>query len=1123
MRMKLTAAAVLVVLIASLAVATTVTEDSDGYFSEDLPHGSIKDDNNVKYYVICDADRRKYTDDDLLREDIIINSKTVMDGAFEGCTTLDTVFFTTKTTTVGDEAFKGCTNLTHVEAPKVKTFGDHVFQDSGITRLWAESECTSFGVGAFMGCERLADILTAQMNVTSFKKDTFRDSGIRFIDMTKIRSFDPSAFEGSKLTYQLVPSMDSVHVPGVSRIVCQGTYQERGFSEVDVNSLSQFTLQMVNGHGDELPRVVSSDGEVVDVMWTNESHGYVKFTLDPAKDYYIGQDVYVLEPEGEEPIVVGDDSTVSLPVLPDKGDLRFLGWTFGGSDVPVTEISASDLEGMGTEVGMTPAYSTATVTFDHSSIAGLTDISGLETKMEFTVGDTYPQPGGVAGYTFLGWTVGDSTVLPGDEITTYRDHTAVGIWESAETYTLTYLDGQGEVLKEIHFDYGETATVTGVAADPPENHRFAGWMLSGEPVEDGHTIIMTSDVILTPRFEELPLFTVRFVVDGTETFSEKVHQGTAYAILLDDPEAEWREFQHWSDGGSGKLYRGDVIIVDGDMTLTAVWKDISRATVTYHFTGGTDSSVVAVGSEFTVGKVLDDTDGRRFLGWSTAYGDTEAEYTAGEGFIVSRDTDLYPVWYELRFYHVHYTGEGMEAFSDTFREDEDARVTIHEPSRAGYDFAGWDLDGATLHKGDALDLDGDVTLTAVWEPVPTFTVTFTDGTERADYGVRDGDQFTVPDVGFQRDGFRLSGWSYSEGGDAEVCEGDILTPDRDLMLHAVWEPLGTFTVTFMDGGEEIASRTVTAGGSVGTDVGSRDIVGWSLTDGGPVAYGIGVSITPSGDMTLHAVHREPGTVLLKYMDGGVLVHSVVLRQGENAVLDGDVHSREGYRLAGWSVSAGGDVSYRDGDTVRVDEDTCVHAVWERVYVVTFMDGNELVSEETVTAGGSVDVPGADEPDLLGWSVSADSDVAYRPGDGITPKSDMTLYAVWEGRFTLTLLNGNHVEWTASVTAGTEARIPDLGLTLQGYAFMGWTDGESGYSSGDSVRVDSDTTLRAVWERVDTGNLPPVIVDDGGAVIIPVRPAEGDDDGITTGEIAAMAAGILGALVAIMIAVQIRRN
>ena len=79
-----------------------------------------------------------------------------------------------------------------------------------------------------------------------------------------------------------------------------------------------------------------------------------------------------------------------------------------------------------------------------------------------------------------------------------------------------------------------------------------------------------------------------------------------------------------------------------------------------------------------------------------------------------------------------------------------------------------------------------------------------------------------------------------------------------MTLTALWRDFEFHDVTFVSEGKTVATETVREDGTLTIDVdpGTRDgheFSGWSLSDGGEVDYTTGSALSPTGDMTLHAV------------------------------------------------------------------------------------------------------------------------------------------------------------------------------------------------------------------------------------------------------------------------------
>lgn len=116
----------------------------------------------------------------------------------------------------------------------------------------------------------------------------------------------------------------------------------------------------------------------------------------------------------------------------------------------------------------------------------------------------------------------------------------------------------------------------------------------------------------------------------------------------------------------------------------------------------------------------------------------------------------------------------------------------------------------------------------------------------------------------------------------------------------------------------------------------------------------------------------------------------------------------------------------------------------------------------------------------GWTkTQGSSTINYKPGDPIGDDSDVTLYAVWSQNvvktwsITYNANGGSNAPAKQTANVGQSITITYSKPTRSGYTFLGWStwnespEPEAMFTPGYSYTSDSDTTLYAVWERVNT--------------------------------------------------------
>lgn len=105
----------------------------------------------------------------------------------------------------------------------------------------------------------------------------------------------------------------------------------------------------------------------------------------------------------------------------------------------------------------------------------------------------------------------------------------------------------------------------------------------------------------------------------------------------------------------------------------------------------------------------------RFIVWTTNPDGTGDSYAPGETVTsIPKNTTLYPQW-EARHVLRYDMNGGKGDFEDS---DLPSNVSDTVPSRDGYEFSGWTIDGDNVESGDGVEDNGsDVTVVAQWTPV----------------------------------------------------------------------------------------------------------------------------------------------------------------------------------------------------------------------------------------------------------------------------------------------------------------------------------------------------------------------------------------------------------------------
>ena len=256
----------------------------------------------------------------------------------------------------------------------------------------------------------------------------------------------------------------------------------------------------------------------------------------------------------------------------------------------------------------------------------------------------------------------------------------------------------------------------------------------------------------------------------------------------------------------------------------------------------------------------------------------------------------------------------------------------------------------------------------------------------------------------------------------------------------------------------------------------------------------------SADVTIEVVFEEVLAVTFSANGGIGTMSPVIVGKGKQYTIpDCSFTNPNNQAFIGWSTSATGDVEYLPGNNVTINNNLLLYAVWDDYHLILNpnydggLDKNIIVSPLNPTYTlTSTDEPTLEGYAFAGWSGSPTSIVHYNTGDPVTLTGNLTLYAVWEKAYNLTL-NPNYdggLDKTIAVSSYTlsSADVP----TREGHTFLGWSESPTSlfvqYNTRDEITLTDIFTLYAVWDYSlsyesigetlelsgHTGNLPSIL-------------------------------------------------
>ena len=526
------------------------------------------------------------------------------------------------------------------------------------------------------------------------------------------------------------------------------------------------------------------------------------------------------------------------------------------------------------------------------------------------------------GHTFQGWYTDQAGNASYNwDGTVIQPTTLYAKW-SVNTYTVTY-DGNGgnDAVTGVPAPKTDVAWDTSIDTEPPvptrTGYTFAGWYTdaatsAGKEFQFGTTKVtdnitlyakwIANDVVLTFDGNADDVDVAENVpANITGKFGDKVQQP-------DDPTRIGHEFTGWytvkeSDKQTDATKYDWTQPLDSSQTLYAGWK-VKSYKLTFNSDGGTPNF-----PEQTVEYRDAATDpgtptrtGYTFLGWF--YNDTQWDFADQNSLpgMPAEDVTLTAKWKANEYtatFDYNYAG-APTAGTATIQHDGTVTAPNPDPTRAGYQFAGWftDKEGTTAYEW-ATKVTGDVTLYAKWTADKNQVTFDTDGGSAVPgTSVDTGALVPRPTVTPTKTGYDFVAWVKADG---TPWNFDTDTaPAGPLTLKAQWR-LHEYTVSFdvNGGGSQVpASQKVAYQQKVSRPADPTregyDFAGWVDQNGNP--YDFNAPVT--GDLALTAQWAIQQRTVTFAVNGGSAVEAQTVAWGGTLVKPADP-TRDGFTFAGW--------------------------------------------------------------------------------------------------------------------------------------------------------------------------------------------------------------------------------
>ena len=454
-----------------------------------------------------------------------------------------------------------------------------------------------------------------------------------------------------------------------------------------------------------------------------------------------------------------------------------------------------------------------TLTFDSQGGSAVSPIT-----KKFGQSITMPANPTKTGYTFAGWYTNaectddakfTASAMPGENLTLYAKWTV-------NKYTVTYVVDDQQTTEQVEF-----GTEVTLPAPPAEKagYTFNRWEVSGAVMTDSKFTMPANNVTITAKWTA-NRYTITFDTDGGSAVAAMTQDYDTPVTAPAAPTKTGYTFAGWKPALPAKMP------LNG-LQVTAKWT-VNQYTITFNTDGG--STVAAMTQDYGTAVTAPENPtktGYTFAGWDKTIPETmpanhmtiKAKWTA----------NTYSITYEL---------DGGTMASKPATHTYGTATTILNPTKVGYDFAGWQIGGTDKGKKltlGATDYTADITLTATWKAGTATQYTVNHYQQNAN-----DDKYTLKDTetlkGTTGGQTAATAKTYTGFEPANSFAQAEIKADGSTVVNLYYDRQ-TFTVTFDAGGGTLnddESKTFKYGQRFAAQTPTRTdyaFEGWYLADG----------------------------------------------------------------------------------------------------------------------------------------------------------------------------------------------------------------------------------------------------------------------------------------------------
>lgn len=706
------------------------------------------------------------------------------------------------------------------------------------------------------------------------------------------------------------------------------------------------------------------------------------------------------------------------------------------------------------------------------------------------------------GYEFTGWIVEGENARLNDKTFTMgtKDSKLTATWV-ANTYTYIVkhykqtVDGTGYTLVDADTEENEELFDTEIT---PETKQYEGFTA---PEKITKTITTSDNLIEYKYARNKHKLTINPNGGEYKGSSNIVEEELYYDELTSvaNPIKTGYTFTNWTITG-GELIDNGVRMHDEDITLKANYTPNVYMLI-YNANGGGipfGGKVVTYGQ--TIGELPSPSKaGYTFKGWYLNIDDESTKVEETDIVSFTQHTILNAKWEKCDYRLVIDANGGLwnnQSYC-AIGSSVGTEIDVQIPTRKGYTFTGWTLDGEGTMSSLILDSkftggEGNATLTANWVQNKYTLYYNTNGgnvsplTETLTYDEKYG-TLAIP----TKNGYTFDGWYTELEGGTLVTGEEVLTEENNIYIFAHWTKNSYKLTVNPNGGNWEENGNVYSNEQeyvleygATKEIKAPTRIGYRFNTWKFEGALNGSSLTPMVTDGTFTMGYSNALIKADWIPNEYTIifdaNGGVSTQGNKQVTYDEEYgelptaSREGYTFEGWYTEKEGGEQVQSTDIVKTTKTQTLYAQYKaNEYTITYVPNNGTITENTKTVTynseyGNLQLPNKAGYTFNGWYLEEELITKVTENSIVTTIGDHKLYAGYKAnkyQVTFDVNEGEEITpSTKTVTYDQEYSILPT-PTRTGYEFKGWyTEKENGteITADMKVTITNDHTLYAIW-------------------------------------------------------------